>query len=177
MAAGVAGVAGIACAAAVAAAPVHAQSNQQPLAIRAGVVGSTFVAPDTIGIGVRANFATRPDVAFELQADWLDGLRTHRYVDRWIGFYMWKVKHTLALDSPGVRPTLSYGTAGMIFREPDARDRGDPNYVLPIFPVVGIGIEQAHRSSPTVYVDADFVIRWGGGLLPRVSAGLSFPIR
>jgi hypothetical protein len=135
--------------------------------------------PSVVGLGLRVTGGNGGRFSVEGGLDWTDALNKQHYADQLVWFFFWQMKQTLWSDAASSRLFATYGTAGWIERQSVPPGRLRLLAIPPILPIVGIGWQQVVGKYVAVRIDGQLLL-WpfeGGIALPRVSAGVSVPIR
>jgi hypothetical protein len=152
---------------------VAAPKNVEVSAAVSGIIGS-----DLLGLGVQVGARTGGHTSIEAGLEWTDALHTTRWPDQIIWLYFWQMKHHIWTEGR-TSVFVTYGTSGWIERQSVPPGRLEPFVVPPLLPLVGLGTRHVMASHLAIRVDGQFLI-WpfeGGMVSPRVSAGVTVPIR
>jgi hypothetical protein len=126
------------------------------------------------GVGLRAGGGNGGRVSVEGEIDWTDAIHDQHYPDQMTWFFFWQVKHTLGTEGLFV----TYGTAGWVERWGSRRGL-ESAMIPPFLPMVGLGWQREVAERRIFRVDGQFLIGPFEStiVIPRVSAGVSVPIR
>jgi hypothetical protein len=156
---------------------VATQHSSSSVELTAAVSG--FPGSRVLGLGLRVSAGNGGRASVEGGLDWTDALNTKHFADQITWFFFWQVKHTLRTDGASSRVFATYGTAGWIERQSVPPGRLRPLIIPPMLPIVGAGWQHAVGSHMAIRVDGQFLIGpfEGGIAAPRVSGGVSIPLR
>jgi hypothetical protein len=152
--------------------------NPAPTVEIGTAISGLFASGTLAGVGLRITGGNRGRFSVEGQLDWTDALNT-RDSEQVIWFFFWQVKQTLWSEGTSSSLFATYGTAGLSGRTPVSPGRLDSWLLPPILPIIGIGWQQVVAKYMAIRGDGQLVIRpfEGGSLVPRISVGVSIPIR
>ena len=140
---------------------------------------SGFPGGSILGLGLRVTAGKGGRASVEGGLDWTDALNTEHYADQMTWFFFWQVKHTVWTDGTSSRLFATYGTAGWIERQSVPPGRLEPAIIPPILPIVGAGWQRVVGRYAAIRIDGQLLIGpfEGANALPRVSGGVTIPIR
>jgi hypothetical protein len=150
--------------------------SEENVAVSAAVSG--FAGTDLFGLGLRVSARTGDGASIEGGLDWTDALHTRHWPDQIVWSYFWQMKHRVWSEGR-TSFFVMYGTSGWIERQSVPPGRLAPSVVPPFLPLVGVGTRHVMASHFALRFDGQFLI-WpfeGGTVSPRVSAGVTVPIR
>ena len=154
-------------------------ANPSPNVEIGAAISGLFASSGMLGPGLRITGGNGGRFSVEAGLDWTDAFNAQDNSEQVMWFYFWQVKQTLRSRGNSSSLFATYGTAGLTGRTFVSPGRLDTWLLPPILPMAGIGWQQVVAKYMAFRVDGQLVLGpfEGGSGVPRISVGVSIPIR